>query len=137
MSTDAKPQTMEACSTPSPQKATVFNMAEYKRQMASKQQTTTPTKPKAKATAAATPVKKDDSTAVVTLENPGKPIMKVEARYEFAGDLDKSEMSFEKGDYISVYGKSKLDGWWVGRAQGEKQTLYFPFNYVKFVKKFN
>ena len=73
--------------------------------------------------------------AVVTLDKPGKAIMKVEARYDFAGNDAKQEMSFEKGDYISVYGKSKLEGWWVGRLQGDKKVLLFPFNYVKFVKK--
>ncbi len=60
----------------------------------------------------------------------------MQARYDFTGNASKQEMSFEKGDYISVYGKSKLEGWWVGRAQGSKETLLFPFNYVKFVKKF-
>ncbi len=45
-------------------------------------------------------------------------------------------MSFEKGDYITVYGKSHMEGWWVGRVQGSKETAYLPFNYVKLVKKF-
>ena len=93
--------------------------------------------PPPKKSAAKSAENKEGNVRVVDLANPGQPLMKVEARYDFEGNAAKDEMSFMKGDYITVYGKSKMDGWWVGRVQGEKKTLYFPYNYCKFVKKFN
>jgi hypothetical protein len=183
---NAPPSTLQACSTPGPQKAAVFNVAEYKRQQALKQSPPSakkadagkPAAPvaaaaalKAKPAAAVAPVAQpktavaatapagEAGAGVVDLANPGTPMMKVEvrqsagrscvgrglsltsvsflqARFDFKGDAGKKEMSFEKGDYITVYGKSHMEGWWVGRLQGSKETLYLPFNYVKLVKKF-
>ncbi len=91
---NAPPQSLQACSTPEPQKAAVFNVAEYKRQMALKQSPPSATKdtaapakkeavaskaadakPAAKATAAPAA---EAGVGVVDLANPGTPIMKVE-----------------------------------------------------------
>ncbi len=93
-------KTLEACSTPSPQKAAVFNVAEYKRQMALKQSPPSAKKESSSSasSAAAAPKKQEantaksaaaaaapaantgDDVAVVELANPGNPIMKVEVR---------------------------------------------------------
>jgi hypothetical protein len=91
-------KSLEACSTPEPQKAAVFNVAEYKRQMALKQsppsakkdvssKATTPpsaaVKPVASSPAKTKPVSSEESNAaVVDLANPGTPIMKVEVSEE-------------------------------------------------------
>lgn len=57
-------------------------------------------------------------------------------RYDFEGNAAKHEVSFQKGDFITVYGKGPCEGWWVGRVQGEKTAGLCPANYVKLVKKF-
>lgn len=122
----------QVCSTPEPQKATVFNVAEYKKALAAKQQQAAPQSPPAKKE-----VKQEQkAVAVVDLTHVGPPLMKVEAKYDFNGNAAKQEMSFQKGDYITVYGQSSVEGWWVGRLQGDKTTALFPYNYVKLVKKF-
>jgi len=50
-----------------------------------------------------------------------------EALFDFVGqDLD--ELSFHKGDTLVITGE--LNGWYLGKIQGQQQVGIFPSNYV-------
>lgn len=38
-------------------------------------------------------------------------------RFDFQGDAAKDELTFEKGDFITVFGKAGSDGWWVSSKE--------------------
>lgn len=51
-----------------------------------------------------------------------RSLLFVSPSYDFEGNASKDELSFQKGDFITVYGKASSEGWWVGRLQGEKKA---------------
>ncbi|VEN58936.1 unnamed protein product [Callosobruchus maculatus] len=52
----------------------------------------------------------------------------VKALYSYKR-INNDELTFKKGDIITVSQKGNLDGWWEGILNGEKG--WFPSNYVK------
>eukprot|EP00053_Salpingoeca_punica_P014880 m.135690 g.135690 ORF g.135690 m.135690 type:complete len:533 (+) comp16566_c0_seq1:166-1764(+) len=56
----------------------------------------------------------------------GKP---AKAIFEFQGDSEQGELSFQVGDHVVVYRQDVGDGWWEGEANG--QFGLFPETYVE------
>lgn len=38
-------------------------------------------------------------------------------RFDFKGNPDKDELTFEKGDFLTVFGKATAEGWWVRKPR--------------------